>query len=500
MSVSERLGLPRLGLRPKMFLFSNIAIVATMGIITLLVVAHERRQQHQALESRARSVAAALAVPITDALMNKDLGRAPSTGLTDNYISEILTSNRDAMLYVIVADAAGIVTHSNRWSMVGRPFDRALDQTSVLSPPKVQRRTEEGGERVLEVRVPLHISTKFWGSLAVGFSLEPVEQEIELVASRLVVIALLVIAVNSVISAISMEGLIRPILALHQVMQRAGRGDLTVRAESRRHDEIGELGKAFNGMMEELEQAREQEKVRRSQLAHTEKMAAVGTLAAGVAHEVNNPVAGVLTCIENMRADPENREMREQYLGLIYDGVKRIERTVANLLNFSRPRSMRLGPTSLNQSLGQVLELARFQLRKSRVEARLELDPRDPRIVGDRFQIEQLLLNLVLNAIQAMPDGGSLTLRTRRREDWELVEVCDTGVGIPEAIRERIFDPFFTTRDVGKGTGLGLAVSYSIATAHGGGVEVESTEGEGSVFRVLFPARDAVTTSGAEDP
>jgi signal transduction histidine kinase len=432
-------------------------------------------------------VAAALAVPITDALMNKDLGRSTSTGLTDNYISEILASNRDAMLYVIVTNADGIVTHSNRWSLVGRPFERALDRSAVVRHPDAQRRIEDGGERVLEVREPLHISTKFWGSLAVGFSLEPVEREIEFVASRLVVIALLVIAVNSIISAISMEWLIRPILSLHQVMQRAKGGDLAVRAESRRHDEIGELGKAFNGMMDELVESREREKVRQSQLAHTEKMAAVGTLAAGVAHEVNNPVAGVLTCVENMQADPENREMREQYLELIHDGVKRIERTVANLLDFSRPRSMRLGPAALNQSLTQVLNLVRFQLRKSGVEPRLELDPRDPWIVGDQFQIEQLLLNLVLNALQAMPDGGTLTLRTRRQGTWELVEVADTGDGIPEAIRERIFDPFFTTRDVGEGTGLGLAVSYNIVAAHGGGIEVETVEGEGSTFRVLFP-------------
>jgi len=134
-----------------------------------------------------------------------------------------------------------------------------------------------------------------------------------------------------------------------------------------------------------------------------------------------------------------------------------------------------------------VIDLVRFQLRKSGVEPRFELDPRDPWIVGDRFQVEQLFLNLVLNALQAMPEGGTLILRTRRQGAWELVEVCDTGSGIPEAIRERIFDPFFTTRDVGQGTGLGLAVSYNIAAAHGGGLEVETTEGEGSVFRVLFP-------------
>jgi signal transduction histidine kinase len=130
----------------------------------------------------------------------------------------------------------------------------------------------------------------------------------------------------------------------------------------------------------------------------------------------------------------------------------------------------------------------RFQLSKSHVEARLELDPRDPSITGDRYQIEQLLLNLVLNAVQAMPEGGILTLRTLAVDSWEVVEVGDTGVGIPETIRDRIFDPFFTTREVGKGTGLGLAVSYNIAAAHGGVIEVDTIESEGSVFRVLFPS------------
>jgi len=480
-------GGPRLGLRPRLFFFSNVAITATMGLVAVLVVAHARRQLHGAVEQRSRSVAAALAVPITDALMNEELGLVTDTGLTDSYISEILETNSDAMLYVIVADESGIVTHSNRWSMVGRPFERALDPEAAVHPPETRRRTEADGERVLEVLEPLHISTKFWGSLAVGFSLEPVERQIELIASHLVALGLLLIVANSIITAASVEWLLRPILSLHQVMQRAAAGELSARSPTRRRDEIGDLGRAFNGMMDEIEVSREREKAQQSQLAHTEKMVAVGTLAAGVAHEVNNPLAGVLTCIENMRGDPENQKMREQYLELIEDGVKRIEGTVANLLDFSRPRPMTMGPTSLNQSLTQVLNLVRFQARKGRVETRLELDEGDPHVVGDPFQIEQLLLNLVLNALQAMPEGGTLTLRTARREEREVVEVCDTGVGIPEDIRDRIFDPFFTTREVGEGTGLGLAVSYNIAAAHGARLEVETTEGEGSVFRVFFP-------------
>jgi len=291
---------------------------------------------------------------------------------------------------------------------------------------------------------------------------------------------------NSALTAIYVETLIRPILGLHQMIRRATRGDLSARAHSA-SAEVGELAVAFNRMMDELEEAREREKVRQVQLAHTEKMAAVGTLAAGVAHEVNNPLAGILTCIENMRADLGDRETVERYLELIHDGIKRIERTVANLLDFSRQRRMVLEPTSINHNLRHVVELVEYQLRKARVEARLELDAAEPYVMADHFQMEQLFLNLVLNALQAMPDGGTLTLKTQARDDRVVAEIRDTGVGISEEIRERIFDPFFTTRDVEEGTGLGLAVSDSIVASHGGALEVESAPGKGSVFRVAFP-------------
>jgi signal transduction histidine kinase len=213
-------------------------------------------------------------------------------------------------------------------------------------------------------------------------------------------------------------------------------------------------------------------------------MAAMGTLAAGVAHEVNNPLGGVLTCIENMRADPQDAEMRERYLDLIHDGLKRIERTVANLLDFSRQQQMQLEPTSINHNLRHVAELVDYQTKKRRVQMVFELDPKEPHVMADHFQMEQMFLNLVLNAIQAMPDGGVLTLHTHQTDSRVVAEVRDTGVGIPERIRDRIFDPFFTTREVGEGTGLGLAVTDSIVVAHGGTMEVESTVGRGTVFRV----------------
>jgi two-component system, NtrC family, sensor kinase len=357
--------------------------------------------------------------------------------------------------------------------------------------------TRPDGERIFEVRVPLTGPGHLLGELAIGFSLAPVEQRLEAVPRRLIVVALVMILVNSVLSAFYMEVLLRPLLGLNRMMGRAARGDLAVRAAPARSDEVGELSVAFNRLMDELGRARDLEAVRQTQLAHTEKMAAVGTLAASVAHEVNNPLGGMLTCLENMRADPSNVEMRSKYLPLIENGVERIQRTVANLLDFSRPRPLQLEPVSINDTVRRVVDLAAYQLRKGAVETRLGLHADDPHVIADRSQMEQLFLNLVLNALQAMPGGGQLTLHTGVADGQAFAEVRDTGRGIPPEIRERIFDPFFTTRDPGCGTGLGLAVSDNIVAAHGGRIELTSRVGAGSAFRVWLPRHEPARTARA---
>ncbi len=485
---ARALTMPKLGLRVKFFLYSNTVIGVTMAVATLLAALHDRDVHYSAARRHAAQLTAALAIPITDALMYEQLGLVSETGLTDNYIAELMLRDPERLRYVIVADPHGVVTHSNRWHLLGKPFDRALGPVSLGAESTVEQR-EDGGERCLEVRAPLHISSKFWGSVSLGYSLEPLEQELTDFTWRLIQVALLMMLANSILTALYVEWLIRPILRLNQTMKRAGEGDLAVRVWTRPGDEVGELGLAFNRMMDELEEAGQTEAARRTQLAHTEKMAALGTLAAGVAHEVNNPLAGILGCVENMQADPENREMRDRYLMLIHDGLQRIERTVANLLDFSKRRELRLEPTSLNHCLRHVAELVDYQIRKGGVDLRLELAPEDPLVQADHFQIEQLFLNLVLNALQAMPKGGMLTLKTKPADGRVIAEVRDTGVGIPDAIRDRIFDPFFTTRAVGEGTGLGLAVSDSIVRAHGGRMDVESRAGAGTAFRVSLPSR-----------
>lgn len=477
----------RLGLRARFFLYSNMLIAGTMTIVTLFAMVHERNSQHEAIDQRGRSIADVMGILITDALIQDELGHVDDPNYIDNSISQILERNQDLMRYVVVCDPDGRVLHATDRPLIGGFFPRALGPDAVAALPVSGFRSVVGGQRLLEVRTTLGDASDFRGSLAIGFSLEQVERRTAALARQAIVAAILLMLVNSVLTALYVETLIRPILNLNQTMKRATLGNLGVRASARTGDEVGELAGAFNRMMDELEAARDREKVQRAQLAHTEKMAAVGTLAAGVAHEVNNPLAGVLACVENMKSDPEDAESRDRYLDLIVDGLNRIERTVSNLLNFSRQREMRLEETALNHNLKHVVELVGYQLRQAGIEVRFDLDPSGAVVLADHFQMEQLFLNLVLNAVQAMPRGGELVLRTRVGEDAVAAEVRDSGKGMPEDIRDRIFDPFFTTRDVGEGTGLGLSVSDSITAAHGGTIDVTSTLGVGTVFRVELP-------------
>jgi len=477
----------KLGLRARFFLYSNTVIVVTMVLVTFFWMLHARQSLHEAFINRGRSIVDAMAGPMTGALERGSSSALP--GAVDpatDYITEIITRNPDFVRYVIVSDAEGLVTHASSPDLPGHRFDRALGPESIGADPEVGIRQDRAGERLLEVRTSLQGTNAFLGSLSVGFSLDPIERSTKAVIRYAALVAFILMLFNSALTALYVETLIRPILTLNETMKRAGLGDYGARAVLRGGDEVGELSNVFNRMMDELESARERENVQRAQLAHTEKMAAVGTLAAGVAHEVNNPLAGVAACLENLRAHPDDVEMRTRYLDLIEDGLKRIERTISNLLDFSRQREIRPEPTSINHNLRHVVELVGYQLRRANIEVVFDLDRDEALVMADHFQMEQLFLNLVLNAIDAMPDGGTVTLRTRVRGGEVIAEVIDSGTGIPEEIQDRLFDPFFTTRDVGEGTGLGLAVSDSIVAAHGGTIEVESKVGEGATFRVRF--------------
>ena len=235
------------------------------------------------------------------------------------------------------------------------------------------------------------------------------------------------------------------------------------------------------------------------QMIQSEKMAAIGELAAGVAHEINNPLDGLLNCILRIRRDPLNERQTKEYLGLMEEALRRIETTVGQLLNFSRQRDLALTSVSLNEVVSEVVGLIAYSAEEKGIQIEKHFQKDLDLIRGDKHLLEQVVLNLALNAIGAMPDGGVLTFTTGEIEFDALlgkaaafIQVADTGIGIPKSVQDRIFDPFYTTKITEKGTGLGLSVSNRIVRQHEGVIEFDSEVEQGSVFTVKLPIRRGV--------
>jgi len=231
------------------------------------------------------------------------------------------------------------------------------------------------------------------------------------------------------------------------------------------------------------------------QIMQSEKLAAIGQLAAGVMHEINNPLATISACVAAIEGRigplpaPERLPV-EEYLEIIDKEVDRCTRIVDGLLDFSRPKGKTKGPVALNALVDETLFLLKHHQRFKRLTLNRSLDPSVPTTIGNAEQLTQVLMALMLNAVDAMDDRGTLSVRTGpspHRSDEVVLEIEDNGIGIPRADQSKIFEPFYTTKPPGRGTGLGLSICYGIVEDHRGRIEVDSQPGRGSIFRVYLP-------------
>jgi len=280
--------------------------------------------------------------------------------------------------------------------------------------------------------------------------------------------------------------MIRPLKVLMDATQRIAEGDITtpIMPVRRYRDEFTELSIAMNSMMSQLAQ-------RQEQLIKAHKLKAVGTLTAGVAHELNNPINNIMLTAAMLQEDYSEIDDTER-LDMINDLVEqagRSQKIIRSLLEFAREREINTDLFQLNEILEESLRLVTSQLKLSKVKIKRRLASNLEPVSGDKQQLTQVFLNLALNAIDAMPDGGTLTIETNtiREGDYLKVSFADTGIGIPDHVKPHIFDPFFTTKSQAKGTGLGLSVSLGIIRKHGGDIQVDSQLNRGSTFTVLLP-------------
>jgi two-component system NtrC family sensor kinase len=529
------------------------AMVAIFALLGYLNVRLHRQHLEQITLQSAERVGDVIRHSTTDYMLRND-----REGL---YRSIQTMASEPGMEKIRIFDKEGRITYTTDPAELNHVVDKRGEacyachaQSQPLArlnrPDRFRIYRNAGGTRVLGIITPIenqpacsnaachahHAEEQILGVLDTDLSLQKADVQVAESSRRMITYtacALLLIAPMSWFFVWRIVGV--PVTALRRGTERLAAGDLGYQIDVRSRDEIGELADSFNDMSRQLQsehnqnlawtrtlEQRVEQKTRELKRAHehalhTEKMASIGKMAAVLAHEINNPLSGIITYAkllrkwmdrpetETDRPEPDRLEKnghtvdgtaghtrRQEIcdsLDLIASESRRCGELVRNLLTFSRATPMNLQATDLNQVIERSLRLMQHQLDLASIHVQLQLHPVLPQCVCDAAQIEQVLLALVMNAMDAMPQGGNLWLSTSASREHSHIRIVvrDDGTGIAPEILPQLFEPFLTTKETGRGVGLGLAISHSILERHNGTIEVESEVGRGTTFTITLP-------------
>jgi len=345
------------------------------------------------------------------------------------------------------------------------------------------------------------------GILYVGMLEQPYRDLKKEVISTFLTITFMGVILAILISYYIAGSITKPLQNIVSVTRMVANGDMSQEVRVNSRDEMGYVATSFNQMIGRLKDAREElekwgkmleQKVEKrteelrsaqDQILRSERLAALGRLAAGVAHEMNNPLSGILLFTQSLLKRTGDNPSVQEDLKVIEQEIIRCSRIVRSLLDFARETKPKKVPTHINQVIETTLSLVENQADFHNIHIIKELNPSISEIPLDANQMQQVLMNIIINAADAMPEGGTLNITSSLSSEDNSVDIkiADTGCGIPQALIDRIYDPFFTTKEGKKGTGLGLAVSYGIIKKHQGFILVESEEGKGTTFTIQLP-------------
>ena len=454
------------------------------------------------------------------------------------YVDEIIQNvgALDDIDRVRILSKSGMVIHSSDELEIGTLLDQEaesclachLDEESMAASPMIGRPrffTSRNGEQMLgSTAVIRNESTcssagchahaadlSVLGVLDIVYPLTQLNETIKTNTIQIVALVLgFVILAAIIVSTLVQRIVYRPLGDLKEGSERLAEGDLEHPIPVRSDDELGQLAESFNSMTralrksraelqdwgrtleEKVEEATQDLQIAQAEAARSEKLASVGQLAAGIAHELNNPLTGVLTFSHLVRKQLPDDSPEAEDLDLVIQETKRCAVIIRRLLDFAREKTPEKKYSDINKLIRETTHLIHQSAQVADIDIILDLDEAIPAVWIDEDLVKQVIMNMLVNAQHAIDDGGTISVKTRdRRQDEEndMVEISitDTGCGISEENLQRIFDPFFTTKGVGKGTGLGLSVSHGTIVAHGGMIEVSSEEGVGTEFRVYLP-------------
>jgi signal transduction histidine kinase len=468
---ASRRGFPG-GLRAQLLVLLLVLLAATFGLIAVLMLQVVKRSVHTSEAQLTVASARLLAAKHEDGQAAADITSAHA--------------RRDGVVFATF-------TRGDAW--VGAS-DPELAET-ITSLPKA------GESRRVELRGRPHILAAAdvpSGRAVVARSLSAARERIDRTRDLLFIY----LGVDALFILIVGYGfftflIVRPIRAIGVATKRAAKGDLASPISVLPPNEFGQVGRGFNEMLEELRSKREEleerlEELNRAneELSHaqeslirSEKLASVGQLSAGVAHEIGNPLAAIAGYVEILEDDDLDADIRQDILERTGREVERIRTTIRDLLDFSREdREQEIQSVRVRDCIEEARSLIEAQPRSRGVELDFGLPDGDVRVLAIESQLVQVLVNLLINAVDVVSDGGRVDLETRVHDERVELSVCDDGPGVADEDIQRLFEPFYTTKEPGEGTGLGLAISLRIIKRFGGDIDVESTPGERTCFKV----------------
>lgn len=330
------------------------------------------------------------------------------------------------------------------------------------------------------------------GTVRLGVKLSPTQKQIKNIMLIFLFMVVLFLAAGIIGALIVARLITRPIYKIVEVAENLDIKKSPLKVKPTARDEIGYLTVKFNQLIHRLHGMYLQLQKSQQMLIQTEKMAALGVMASGIAHEINNPLTGLQNSIRRILNAPTNQQQIQRYKPLIKHSLEHIADVIQNLLWFAHQNEELKELVSLSECIDRALILVAYRLEKNRITVKKENVKEQSLIKGNAQHLQQVILNIIINSIDAMPDCGTLTFQCSKIENQLQLKISDTGCGISLENLEKIFDPFFTTKPVGKGTGLGLSVSYQIIQTHGGRIFCNSSLNKGTTFTILLPVQTEI--------
>ena len=313
------------------------------------------------------------------------------------------------LLYIAILDDEGKVISHNDITEYGKIYSDPLTKEALAADSTVAQHFAGKDHAALDFGVPLSIGKKRWGTLKFGVSLEKVEHEILATVNKIIVLTIALLVAGFAMILLLSRRFISPITQLASTMEKARGDDLDVRVEIKGRDELAVLGERFNSMIDRIRQANEDLRKANEKMIQSEKLASIGILSAGVAHEINNPLGGLFNCVQMLGQNGDSPEFRERYLGLVKEGLDKIENTVSKLLWMSRKSEHAPVEVNVRNAVDGVYHFVEYKIQKNNIIF-VNAVPDDLRVIVDLHDFQQMLLNLMINAVHSMPEGGKLSV------------------------------------------------------------------------------------------